>query len=151
MFKGFFYLIEPNSAQLFHESGGTFDERFIGFECYVIQVLLCCGQVIVCNIESMWNFFNKLCINNSVPTHLHYNNRIVLHVDMFLQIHNQPANEKEKRMTARRCAELTAVAIANRVSEAWVAQQPYLVAFYAAQYMPDFTRWYAHHPSNEML
>ncbi|KAK2188664.1 hypothetical protein NP493_126g08024 [Ridgeia piscesae] len=57
------------------------------------------------------------------------------------RIHGQPAKPTDKRMATARCAELAAVAIANRVSEAWVAQQPYLAMFYLAQYMPDISRW----------
>ncbi|KAI0220423.1 Dehydrogenase/reductase SDR family member 7 [Lamellibrachia satsuma] len=57
------------------------------------------------------------------------------------RMYNKPAIPVEDRMTAERCAELTAVAIANRESEVWVAQQPYLLIFYLAQYVSNISRW----------
>ncbi|KAK7104073.1 dehydrogenase/reductase SDR family member 7-like [Littorina saxatilis] len=48
--------------------------------------------------------------------------------------------EGEKRMATERCAELCAVAIANKLDEAWISLQPILISLYAAQYMPTVFR-----------
>ncbi|KAK7481161.1 hypothetical protein BaRGS_00027594 [Batillaria attramentaria] len=48
--------------------------------------------------------------------------------------------KEEKRMETSRCAYLCAVAIANRLDEAWISLQPVLVGTYVAQYAPSFYR-----------
>ncbi|RWS27765.1 dehydrogenase/reductase SDR family member 7-like protein [Leptotrombidium deliense] len=45
-----------------------------------------------------------------------------------------------KRMTAERCAYLMSVAIANKVDETWITEQPFLTIFYTTQYLPSLTR-----------
>ena len=40
-------------------------------------------------------------------------------------------------MTAERCAELTTVAMANRIGEAWISKQPILLLTYVAYFMPS--------------
>jgi dehydrogenase/reductase SDR family protein 7 len=48
----------------------------------------------------------------------------------------------EKRMATERCAHLSAVAIANRLDEAWIALHPVLLIMYLAQYFPTIARRY---------
>ena len=48
--------------------------------------------------------------------------------------------KEERRMTAERCAELMAVAIANRLDEVWISIQPALLVMYMSQYMPSLLR-----------
>lgn len=43
-------------------------------------------------------------------------------------------------MAVERAAHLFVVALANQISEAWIATQPTLTLFYAAQYMPSVFR-----------
>ena len=43
-------------------------------------------------------------------------------------------------MTAERCGELMAIAMANKQGEAWMSPQPALSFMYGAQYMPDIFR-----------
>lgn len=45
-----------------------------------------------------------------------------------------------KRMSAERCGHLSAVAIANKLDEAWISIQPCLAYYYFAQYMPSVSR-----------
>lgn len=45
-----------------------------------------------------------------------------------------------KRMATGRCAFLMSIAIANALDEVWIAKQPFLLYYYAMQYMPSFTR-----------
>lgn len=47
-----------------------------------------------------------------------------------------------KMMSAKRCAELFAVALANRVSEPWIIVQPGLIVMYLIQYFPGVSRRY---------
>lgn len=49
--------------------------------------------------------------------------------------------EGEKRMSTQRCARLSAVAIANRLDEVWIALQPILTFVYLSQYMPTISGW----------
>jgi len=46
----------------------------------------------------------------------------------------------DKRMSSERCAHLCAVAIANKLDEAWIALKPVLLIYYASQYLPSITR-----------
>ncbi|MPC75604.1 Dehydrogenase/reductase SDR family member 7 [Portunus trituberculatus] len=47
-----------------------------------------------------------------------------------------------KMMSAERCAELFAVALANHLPETWIAVQPVLIIMYCSQYMPGLTKRY---------
>ncbi|XP_048733855.1 dehydrogenase/reductase SDR family member 7-like [Ostrea edulis] len=49
-------------------------------------------------------------------------------------------NSSEKRMSTTRCAELCALAIANRLDEAWIALNPVLLFTYTYQYFPNLAR-----------
>jgi len=46
----------------------------------------------------------------------------------------------DKRMTAERCAELSLVAIANKLPESWICFAPVLPLMYANQYMPGISK-----------
>ena len=48
----------------------------------------------------------------------------------------------DHRMTAERCAHLSAVAIANQLDEAWISLQPELSYLYLNQYLPAIARWW---------
>lgn len=52
-----------------------------------------------------------------------------------------PENPKMQVMTTRRCAQLMAVAIANKLDESWAMIQPILIFAYISQYFPTSTRW----------
>ena len=47
----------------------------------------------------------------------------------------------DKRLTTERCAQLCSIAIANKLSEAWVCLQPVLLFVYLAQYCPSTYIW----------
>ena len=51
-------------------------------------------------------------------------------------------NIDDRRMSTTRCAHLTAVAVANKLDESWMALQPILLSFYASQYLPSLFRSY---------
>nr|KAG5695186.1 hypothetical protein BaRGS_018308 [Batillaria attramentaria] len=57
-----------------------------------------------------------------------------------LHVLGREMGKEEKRMETSRCAYLCAVAIANRLDEAWISLQPVLVGTYVAQYAPSFYR-----------
>lgn len=48
------------------------------------------------------------------------------------------AGNQEHKMPTRRCVRLMLVGIANGVKEMWIAQQPFLLFYYAWQYAPTF-------------
>lgn len=52
------------------------------------------------------------------------------------QKYNVPAQTTDRRMTAKRCGELNAIAIANKVSEAWLGVFPMIPIGYFAVYFP---------------
>ncbi|XP_076315848.1 dehydrogenase/reductase SDR family member 7-like [Tachypleus tridentatus] len=52
----------------------------------------------------------------------------------------QKHSPQDKRMATSRCAYLMAVAIANKVDEAWLSLQPILTLYYISQYTPSFFR-----------
>lgn len=58
---------------------------------------------------------------------------------------SKPEQEKvgtyKKKMSTERCASLMAIAIANRLGEVWICQQPILLFSYMAVYMPDITKY----------
>lgn len=55
---------------------------------------------------------------------------------------NEGSQENDKkRMPTQRCAQLMAIAIANRLGEVWISTQPSLAFAYLAQYMPTITRY----------
>lgn len=49
-------------------------------------------------------------------------------------------NATDRRMTAERCAELSLVAIVNRVPESWICFRPVLPLMYASQYLPGISK-----------
>jgi len=49
-------------------------------------------------------------------------------------------NASDKRMTAERCAELSLVAIANKIPESWICFKPVLTLLYVSQYMPSLAK-----------
>ncbi|XP_055879659.1 dehydrogenase/reductase SDR family member 7-like isoform X3 [Biomphalaria glabrata] len=49
----------------------------------------------------------------------------------------------EKRMSTERCAYLSCVAIANRMYEVWVSQNPILFMTYITIFLPDVGKWLA--------
>jgi dehydrogenase/reductase SDR family protein 7 len=53
----------------------------------------------------------------------------------------RPMSPKDKRMQTDRCGELIAIALANRVYEAWITENPWLILLYLYQYFPDIGRW----------
>lgn len=48
---------------------------------------------------------------------------------------------QEHKMPTSRCVHLMLVGIANGVKEMWIAQQPFLLFYYAWQYTPTFA-WF---------
>ena len=48
----------------------------------------------------------------------------------------------DRRMSTDRCAYLSAVAIANRLDEVWMAPNPVLFILYLSQYLPSLFRRY---------
>lgn len=49
-------------------------------------------------------------------------------------------NHNKKRMPTSRCAYLMAIAMANKLDEVWISRQPFLLYYYAQQYLPSVTR-----------
>lgn len=49
----------------------------------------------------------------------------------------------EHRMATDRCSQLIAIAMANRLDEAWISMQPELSYLYLNQYLPAVARWAA--------
>nr|XP_022329120.1 dehydrogenase/reductase SDR family member 7-like [Crassostrea virginica] len=60
-------------------------------------------------------------------------------------------NASEKRMSTARCAELCALALANRLDEAWIALNPVLLFTYLFQYFPNLSRWMSKRMGLKML
>lgn len=54
--------------------------------------------------------------------------------------HCEDKNYGCNQMTSERCAYLTLIAAVNKLSEAWVAYQPFLGMIWAAQYSPDINK-----------
>ncbi|KAG8187398.1 hypothetical protein JTE90_016942 [Oedothorax gibbosus] len=52
----------------------------------------------------------------------------------------KPTDPNDRRMPTDRCGRLMAVAIAHKLDEAWIAEQPNLTFYYLAQYTPTFFR-----------
>ncbi|GFN94500.1 dehydrogenase/reductase sdr family member [Plakobranchus ocellatus] len=48
----------------------------------------------------------------------------------------------ERRMTAKRCAYLTCVSVANRQYESWVSPHPPLLLIYIVLMFPDLSKWF---------
>jgi len=46
----------------------------------------------------------------------------------------------DKRIPTQRCAELCAIAIANKLDEVWIAYHPVLLLTYLNQYCPNLTK-----------
>lgn len=60
---------------------------------------------------------------------------------------NEPLKNKKhpadmKRVSAERCAYLTAVSIANKLDETWISLHPILALFYFTQYLPSWCRYF---------
>ena len=49
-------------------------------------------------------------------------------------------SEKDRRMNTDRCAKLCAVAIVNKLDEAWISINPVLIFLYVSQYAPSICR-----------
>lgn len=45
------------------------------------------------------------------------------------------------RVSGKRCAHLITVAMANRLSEVWIANHPILLFVFVSQYAPVLFRW----------
>ncbi|KAH9492895.1 Dehydrogenase/reductase SDR member 7 [Bulinus truncatus] len=52
-------------------------------------------------------------------------------------------DSSEKRMSTERCAYLSCVAIANKMYEVWISQQPILLLTYLFIFFPDFGKWFS--------
>lgn len=61
---------------------------------------------------------------------------------LLFQLVNEDIPASEHRMSPERCAELMAVAVANRLNEVWISPQPVLLFCYIAQYCPTLLHWY---------
>lgn len=62
----------------------------------------------------------------------------------FTEVLNKPVStvgSQEHKMSTSRCVRLILVGITNRVQEMWIAQQPFLVFYYAWQYTPTLA-WF---------
>lgn len=62
----------------------------------------------------------------------------------FTEVLNKPVSvvgSQEHKMSTSRCVRLMLVGIANGVQEMWIAQQPFLVLYYAWQYTPTLA-WF---------
>ncbi|XP_062599259.1 dehydrogenase/reductase SDR family member 7-like [Saccostrea cucullata] len=60
-------------------------------------------------------------------------------------------SSSDKRMSTARCAELCSIAIANRLSEAWIALNPVLLFTYGFQYFPNLSSVIAKRMGLKML
>ncbi|XP_050023885.2 dehydrogenase/reductase SDR family member 7-like [Dermacentor andersoni] len=58
------------------------------------------------------------------------------------KLYNMKDTPKSRLMPTERCAQLTAVAIANKMDEVWICQNPVLLIMYLGQYMPSIFRNY---------
>ncbi|XP_077534188.1 dehydrogenase/reductase SDR family member 7-like [Haemaphysalis longicornis] len=58
------------------------------------------------------------------------------------KMHNLKDAPNSKLMPTERCAWLTAVAIANKMDEVWISENPILLIMYCAQYIPSIFRNY---------
>ena len=79
------------------------------------------------------------------PIHLSLHTSHVSHYVYTFPPHPpQSLGEKRtgKMMSAERCADLFAVALANRLSEVWITAQPVLTLMYCYQYLPTLANRY---------
>ncbi|XP_037565705.1 dehydrogenase/reductase SDR family member 7 isoform X1 [Dermacentor silvarum] len=58
------------------------------------------------------------------------------------KLYNKKDTPNARLMPTERCAQLIAVAIANKMDEVWISQNPILLLVYLAQYMPSIFRNY---------
>lgn len=58
-------------------------------------------------------------------------------------IYDKEMMPTENRMSTQRCAELMAVAMANKMYEVWISPNPPLLFVYLSQYSPTLARWVA--------
>lgn len=56
--------------------------------------------------------------------------------NVLLQKYNESVSTTDRRMTAERCGDLCGVAIANKLSESWMAIFPLIPFTYVAVYFP---------------
>lgn len=56
-------------------------------------------------------------------------------------VRGPPTRAGGKRVSAKRCADLIAVAMANQLSEVWISKHPVLLFVYMVQYFPNFSKW----------
>ena len=66
--------------------------------------------------------------------------------ELLLKTYGSNQEADTKRMSASRCAELMVIAIANRLSEVWIASHPVLLFTYCMQFIPSVSsRLVLHH------
>uniref|UniRef100_A0A4D5RI55 Putative dehydrogenase n=1 Tax=Ixodes scapularis TaxID=6945 RepID=A0A4D5RI55_IXOSC len=58
------------------------------------------------------------------------------------QTYNMKDSPQSRLMQTDRCAQLIAVAIANKMDEVWISENPILLSMYLSQYMPSIFRNY---------
>lgn len=58
------------------------------------------------------------------------------------QTYNMKDTPQSRLMQTDRCAQLIAVAIANKMDEVWISENPILLSMYLSQYMPSIFRNY---------
>lgn len=58
------------------------------------------------------------------------------------KLYNMKDTPKSRLMPTERCARLMAVAIANKMDEVWISENPILLTMYLAQYVPSIFRNY---------
>ncbi|XP_068708977.1 dehydrogenase/reductase SDR family member 7-like [Montipora foliosa] len=61
------------------------------------------------------------------------------------------AGKAFKKMPTERCAKLMVVGMANNLDELWIAEYPFLLAYYMNQYLPNLTRWLSKKYSLDMM
>lgn len=52
-----------------------------------------------------------------------------------------PPRATGDRVSAERCAQLTAVAMASKLDEVWISKNPILFFVYMNQYFPNLAKW----------
>lgn len=53
-----------------------------------------------------------------------------------------PPRAGGNRVSAERCGQLIAVAMANNLNEVWIAKHPILLFVYLSQYFPNLAKWW---------
>ncbi|KAH3859181.1 dehydrogenase/reductase SDR family member 7-like [Dreissena polymorpha] len=57
------------------------------------------------------------------------------------EVCNTEMKKDDRRMSTARCAQLCAIAMANKLDEVWISQHPVLLVVYCSQYMPTIFSW----------